>query len=78
MIDQIPERFLVAIKEPSANMRRIRFGIRNARKKASVVPLAPKSRASTTSRINPRIRETIVAPPTVAVDLSSFKPVISK
>ena len=43
------------------------------RRTASVAALAPKNRANTMSRMNPRIRETIVAVPTCAVDFRSFK-----
>ena len=62
-------------KEPSANRRRMKLGILKARKKASVSPLAPNIFARTTSRTKPRIREIMVALPTVAVDFSSFIPV---
>ena len=51
---------------PSATRRRRRFGSRNATKKASVATPAPKARAITRSRRNPRIRLARVAEPTTA------------
>src|SRR3970040_2335089 len=48
---------------PSASSRWNRFGILKATKKASVTGPAPKARATTTSRTNPRIRLVSVARP---------------
>src|SRR3990170_4581315 len=48
---------------PSASSRRNRFGMRKATKNASVRGPAPKARATTTSRTNPRIRLVSVARP---------------
>jgi hypothetical protein len=47
-------------KEPSANSRRMKLGMRKATQKASVAALAPKTLANTTSRTSPRTRETKV------------------
>ncbi|CUQ66434.1 protein of unknown function [Candidatus Nitrospira inopinata] len=42
--------------DPSANSSRSRLGTRNATKKASAAGVAPNNRASTMSRMKPRIR----------------------
>ena len=48
---------------PSARRRRRRLGMRKATKKASVTGPAPKARATTMSRTNPRMRLRRVARP---------------
>ncbi len=57
---------------PSANRRRSRLGMRKATKKASVARPAPNSLAITTSRMNPRMRDTSVMLLTVASAFSRF------
>ena len=57
--------------EPSANSSRRRFGIRYATKKASAAAVAPNSRASTMSRIKPRMRLAKVARPITPADLTT-------
>jgi len=59
-------------KAPSANRRRMKLGILNATRKASVPPDAPKIVASVISRNKPNTRESNVMPPTVIVDRSNF------
>ena len=59
-------------KAPSANSRRSRLGMRKATKNASVAAPAPNSLAITTSRTNPRTRDTSVMLLTVASALSRF------
>ncbi len=46
--------------EPSANSRRMKFGIRNAMTKASVAALAPKTWLIAMSRAKPSTREIMV------------------
>jgi hypothetical protein len=53
------------VNEPSAKRRRKRLGIVKAIKKASAASPAPKNQATTTSRMNPRIRLSRVAVPTI-------------
>src|SRR5262249_17977128 len=48
-------------RRPSATRRRRRFGSRNATKNASVATPAPKARATTRSRMKPKIRLAMVA-----------------
>ena len=57
---------------PSANKRRKKLGILKATKNASALPLAPIRLASTTSRNKPSTRDSMVAEPTTAEDLTSF------
>ena len=59
------------VSEPSANRRLSRFGIRKATKKASVARPAPKKRATMTSRMKPKTRESIVASPTTPAALAT-------
>jgi hypothetical protein len=49
-------------KEPSANRRRMKFGMRNATQNASVAALAPNEALIAMSRTRPRTRETMVMP----------------
>ncbi len=51
------------LREPSANSRRSRLGMRKATKKASAIHPAPKNQAITISRMNPMIRLSSVAAP---------------
>jgi hypothetical protein len=53
---------------PSANRRRNRLGIRKATWKASVVALAPKAEATSSSRIKPVMRDASVSSDTVDAD----------
>src|SRR5262249_28936056 len=52
-----------ALIAPSAKRSRIRLGMRNATRKASISSPAPKSPASTVSRTRPRMRLVSVAAP---------------
>ena len=60
-------------KAPSANSRRKKFGILNATKNASALPLAPIKLASITSRNRPKMRESMVAPPTTALERTNLE-----
>jgi len=53
------------VNEPSAKRRRKRLGMVKAMKKASDASPAPKNQATTTSRMNPKMRLNRVAAPTV-------------
>ena len=57
-------------KAPSANRRRSRLGMRNATLKASVVALAPKAAAISSSRTRPVMRDARVSRETMDADLS--------
>ena len=59
------------LKAPSANRRRNRLGMRKATLKASVMALAPKVEAISSSRTRPVMRETKVRSETVEADLKS-------
>ncbi len=59
------------LNAPSANRRRNRFGMRKATLKASVMALAPKVEAISSSRTRPVIRDTKVKSETVDADLKS-------
>ena len=59
------------LNAPSANRRRNKLGIRNATLKASVMALAPKVEAISSSRIKPVMRETRVKPETMEADLNN-------
>ena len=56
---------------PSANNRLKKLGILKATKNASALLVAPTRLASTTSRTSPRTLDTMVAPPTNALEWSS-------
>ena len=49
--------------EPSANSRRMKFGMRNATQNASVIQFAPKVVLNTWSRTSPKTRLNSVIPP---------------
>ena len=80
LVASCPRRFLYSARigtnacenAPSANIRRSRLGILKATKKASVIIPAPKMRAMTASRTNPRMRESRVMLLTAARALSKF------
>src|SRR6266568_4510218 len=80
LVAESPRRFLYSAskgtkaceKAPSANSRRSRLGMRKATKNASVAAPAPNSLAITTSRTNPRTRDTSVMLLTVASAFSRF------
>lgn len=57
-------------KEPSANSRRMKLGMRKATQKASVAAVAPNTEAKTISRTRPRIRDTKVPPVKLRVERS--------
>ena len=61
------------VREPSANRRRKRLGIRKATKKASAARPAPKKPAMTTSLTNPSMRLSKVAAPTIPAALVTFE-----
>ncbi|OPY16002.1 MAG: hypothetical protein A4E74_02058 [Syntrophus sp. PtaB.Bin075] len=60
------------VREPSPKSRLSRLGIRKATKKASVAIPAPKKAATTISLINPKIRLSIVASPTIPAARATF------
>ena len=63
---------------PSAKMRRKRLGRRKATTKASIAAPAPKTRATTASRIKPNTRESIVMLLNRAKTASKFMVYLSK
>ena len=60
------------VSDPSPRRRRRRFGIRKATKKASEAAPAPKNAATTMSRMNPKMRLSMVAMPTTPAALASL------
>src|SRR5699024_1807256 len=53
---------------PSANSRRMKLGILNATRNASICGPAPNSTANSTSRANPNTRDVRVKPPTTPLE----------